>query len=434
MRHVRPQDLTPQPAVRSARDRLVDSYALCNLALFALRDTLTGSLRFGLKAAHLDLLWFAPDIMALGAFAIFCLEQIRRRNLFGALLVLSIIWSLAVSILFMNDTMFSTIASVKMVLPIFSGLMFFNRSMIERRAMRLLLLALLVAAIAGVILNPFLAYPWLGESYQSLGVVRAATKLWWHQGVARYGGLSGDSAISGAAIVFLLACLLPALPLWSGLFLSPFIIWALWLTNSKTALAVFVCLILLWPLLARAKRWAVSLRSLRITAMASFAVMLLPPMLILVFPLLSSQQLPFWLASMAERALDSWVRPFEILADVFPTGLFIGCGLGCFSYPMDYTRYADLHVPLDNFHLTTLLMLGYPFVIFILSALFRIRRCFDPGKLVLIIAFNLFGVMVQAYAPSMVTLLFGYMLSEAFASAPHHDDAQTAGREPMRPA
>ena len=41
------------------------------------------------------------------------------------------------------------------------------------------------------------------------------------------------------------------------------------------------------------------------------------------------------------------------LVIIMLSGLFVGCGLGCFSYPMTYTSMAVYDVPVDNFYLST---------------------------------------------------------------------------------
>jgi hypothetical protein len=98
-------------------------------------------------------------------------------------------------------------------------------------------------------------------------------------------------------------------------------------------------------------------------------------------------------------------------------GLATGCGLGCFSTPMALGERAALLSPLDNFHLASLAMFGPAYLILVAASMIGIARETSRGKLAIVILFNLYALTVQAYAPSFLTMMWGYMLSGVFSGS-----------------
>lgn len=396
---------------------MIRRYALFGLILFACRDASTGALRSGLEGLGLWLVWYLPDVAALGALGIFVAVQAARRQMFGLLLLAGLVASLAVAMDFMGPDPKMALAAVKMILPVFSGLIFFDQTAQDSKPTMMILTILLSALCVSVLAEPFTAYPWAEAGYQSFSGAKAAMKLWWQQGIARHGGLSGDSALTAATIVFLAALVSPRLPATLFWMIASVCGGALWLTTSKTGLAAFVALCLLRPLISAPAHAARSHAVLRVLALGSFATVLLPPLLMLLFTTLDSETLPPFLASLADRATITWAAPFLTISDVYPNGLLTGCGLGCFSTPMSVGEQAALLTPLDNFHLTSLLMFGPAYLLVLAAAVIGVARESSRGKLAVVILFNLYALAVQAYAPSFLTMMCGYMLSGVFAGS-----------------
>lgn len=394
---------------------MIRRYAHFGLILFACRDAGTGGLRAGLEAVGLGPLWYLADVVGLGAAAIFVAVQSARRRAFGLLLVTGLLASVAVALAFMGPAPKMAFAAVKMMLPIFSGLIFFQCRVEDSRLTVSMLTFLLIALGLSVLAEPYVAYPWAETGYESFSGAKAATKVWWQQGVARRGGLSGDSALTAAMIVFLSAATAPRLPVRLFWMLAPISGGALWLTTSKTGLGVFLVLCLLRPLIAADAPAPSAHAVLRFLALASFATVLLPPLVMLLFSTIDGESLPPLFASLADRAVTTWAAPFVAIAEACPSGLITGCGLGCFSTPMGLGEKAALLTPLDNFHLTSLLMFGPAYLVFLAASVVGLARERSRGKLAIAILFNLYALTVQAYAPSFLTMMAGYMLSGVFA-------------------
>ncbi|MDH6266891.1 hypothetical protein M2360_002288 [Rhizobium sp. SG_E_25_P2] len=396
---------------------MIRNYALFGLILFACRDACTGALRSGLDHLGLWFLWYLADLVALGAAGIFIVVQAQRRQSFGMLIVAGLAFSVAVAVDFTQAEPQMALAAIKMILPVFSGLLFLNQTAHDSPVTVVVLAVLLMVVCLSVFAEPLVDFPWAETDYQSFSGSKAAVKRWWQQGVERYGGLSGDSALTAAMIVFLSALIAPRLP--SALFwiIAPLCCGALWLTTSKTGLAVFVILCALRPMTASPAPAFRAHAVLRLVALASFGTILAPPVLMLLVSTLDKETIPPILASLADRAANTWPAPFLTIADVYPVGLATGCGLGCFSSPMAFSDKAGLLAPLDNFHLTGLAMFGPAYLVFVGAAMIGLVREPSRGKLVLVILFNLYALTVQAYAPSFLTMMSGYMLSGVFARA-----------------
>ncbi|NWJ23870.1 hypothetical protein [Rhizobium sp. RM] len=287
-----------------------------------------------------------------------------------------------------------------------------------------------VATIVGVLLNPHVDYPWLGQQYEVFGVTREATRLWWVPGgIIRYGGFAGDNTMASYFIVFLFTMLSRHHSFKINLFCLPFAFWAINTTTSKTALGVMVVAVGLYLLDYCIRNKAMSVALLRLSARLSFLCLLVPPLLMLLVGGMDLGAVSGKLMSLEDRINNTWQEPFLIMADKAPFSMFTGCGLGCFTYPMYYTSSRDLFIPLDNFYLATFLMMGFPILFFFYSMYRSTYYTTDISKLKMMTIFNIYAVTVQCYGPSFATLMVGYIFSDIFALRMKQE---AKGRTPKR--
>ncbi|MDI4664840.1 hypothetical protein K9U40_10940 [Xanthobacter autotrophicus] len=397
------------------RDRLFIFLVVTFLA-FVIRDGLTGVLRYSLSLVRLDMLWFIPDFMCFAIVGIFAYQQIFvKRNLIGTIFVVNFVFSLIVSTLFMQLDILTFLSSLKSLTPIFVGFAFYNRAATELRWARMILVVILIVSVIGVLLNPYIEYPWIGLTTNAFGVERTAGKLWWAGGEVRYGGFAGDSTMAAFTIFTVYVLISPYFSRITNILMWPALVWAISVTTSKTALGVILIyfIIYLATMLFRSRGQTVGF--LQVLARLSFVLVLVPPVLILVFGGFDLSTVSPMLGSMSDRIDNTWRGPFLTIAEIFPIGLVIGCGVGCYAYPMTYTALADLYFPLDNFYMTTYMMLGFPFIIFVILQVYFVKFCNDTAKLSLLILMNVYTVTVQCYGPSFATLTVGYVFSAAFA-------------------
>lgn len=383
---------------------------------FAVRDGLTGMLRYGLAMVRLDVLWFVPDFMSFVVIGIFAYQQIVvKRNLIGIVFVANFVVALMIGTIFMDLGLLTFLSALKSLTPIFVGFAFYDRAPTELRWARIAIFLLLVVSIIGVLLNPYIDYPWVGEMTSSFGVERAAGKLWWTGGEVRYGGFAGDSTMAAFTVLVMYVLLSFRMGVLLNLLMWPLIIWPIYVTTSKTALgaAIVYFVIYLAGLVVRNREQ--NLQMMRLGATASFLLILVPPILIIAFGGSDLSSVSPMLSSMSDRIDNTWRGPFLTIAEIFPLGLLTGCGVGCYAYPMTYTSLADIYFPLDNFYLTTYMMLGLPFVFFIVMQTYCVRFNTDRTKLALIIVMNAYSVTIQCYGPSLATAMMGYIFSASFA-------------------
>ncbi|MFV8096483.1 hypothetical protein ACNQ25_25415, partial [Enterobacter cloacae complex sp.6730737] len=102
--------------------------------------------------------------------------------------------------IFMQLNTLTFLSSLKSLTPIFVGFAFYNRSATEFRWARVVLILVLILSVIGVLLNPYMEYPWVGLTTNAFGVEQTAGKLWWASGEVRYGGLAGDNTMAAFTI------------------------------------------------------------------------------------------------------------------------------------------------------------------------------------------------------------------------------------------
>lgn len=392
------------------------NFLLVTFILFAIRDGLTGSIRYLFQLLHVQFLWFIPDLMSFVAVGMFFYTQFFvKKNAIGMYLCYIFVLSTITSIFFMNTSAFSLFSSIKMFIPMFVGFCFYGRSVTERQWVRVVLLVICVSSTVGLIANPYVEYPWIGQTISSFGMEREATKLWWQEGGIRYGGLAGDSTMAAYMVVFIFILLSPYYSFWGNLIALPIVLWAIQTSTSKTALGVFWLYVGIYFTVYFLRERQLSIAFLRLVAKCSFVCLLVPPLLMLVFYHADLGKISSSLFSLQDRIDNTWPGPFKTVAEIFPAGVVFGCGLGCFSYPMDYTSLSSYNLPLDNFYMSTLIMMGMPFVLFVAAQFLMVRYTRDPVKLTLMTMFNFYSITIQCYGPSYATLMFGYIFSEMFA-------------------
>ena len=77
-------DVTDDAAGAVGKNDLALTCAAAVLCMFAIRDALTGMLRYLLQLAHLSPLWFVPDLLAMVAFAYFIWHYaVQKRSSFA---------------------------------------------------------------------------------------------------------------------------------------------------------------------------------------------------------------------------------------------------------------------------------------------------------------------------------------------------------------
>lgn len=402
---------------KRADDRdLLYKYSVITFILFCLRDGFTGSARYVFHLMHADFIWFIPDMMAFVSLGIFIYMQFfKDKNFNGIFFTLAFVWSMIVSVFFMNDNLLAFFSSMKMFIPMFVGMCFYGRSITEQRWVRTILLLVFLFSAIGTAINPYVQYPWYGQSFLSIGdSVRTTTKIWWTGGAIRYGGFAGDSTMAGFMTLFTFVLVSPYYGKIFNIMCWPLVYFALNATTSKTAIGLafvyfaYYSYTTFFPVRSET-------RLIKTLAKLSYLALAVPPLLMLLLGGVDLASYSQNLMSLADRINNTWQGPFIFLNDHFPIGLFVGCGIGCYAYPMAfYGPLAQYYIPLDNFYLSTAVMMGYPVLIFFLLQFKSLSWTEDKTKLLLIFLWNIYSITVQCYGPSYATLVYGYAVSEVF--------------------
>lgn len=390
------------------------TFLMTAFLMYAFRDALTGSLRFYLGKVGLSPLWFVPDLMAFVIFGLFINQTIlRNRSLPAALFTVNVLISLGIGIAFMQLSPAIATTAAKAIIPLFVGMAFCGRTPTEHWFPRLFLYLLVVVSCVGILLSPHVAFPWIGAEIDTFGVKKVVGKLWWAEGAVRHGGFAGDSTMAAFMTFFPFLLIFRYLPKWLNIATMVLIYSALALTTSKTAIglfwmfAIFYVVFYVFPM---KKRYEILSRA----ALGSYIFVLAPAILIIALGGVDLTEISSSLYSLGDRINNSWQMPFVHLNNLFPAGVLLGCGVGCFSYPMGYSALANYTVPVDNFYLTTYLFLGFPFVLFMIAQFLSVRRVKEEGKLIMIVAVNIYTITVACYGPSFATIVVGYTFSDLF--------------------
>ncbi len=387
------------------------------LCMFAIRDALTGMLRYLLQLAHLSPLWFVPDLLAMIAFAYFVWHYaIQKRSAFAIVATLSTISAAAVSIIFMSWTPAMFASSVKSFMPIFVGFICCGRSVVRLPSVRVCLAIMSAVSIIGLIFAPHIDYPWVGADIDSFNGLRNISRVWWIDGKVRYGGFAGDSTMAAFMVLFPYMMVYRWVPKWMNLLILPLMLWAIQISTNRTALLTLVMftlhLVVVDVLIPAKNRLDVD----RLLAKLSFLTVLVPFILVFTLAGMDLKEVSSSLMSLQDRIDNSWQLPFTYLQQIFPAGLLIGCGLGCFAYPMKFSDMAQYNVPVDNFYMTTYLMLGIPFLVIVAGVFVSCFKTMDRTKLLLLMMLNVYAITVQCYGPAFATLMMGYAFSDAFVT------------------
>lgn len=385
-------------------------------SLYLIRDAFGGVMRYYSAKLHMDVLWFTPDLAAILCVALFLKRCIvDNRSVMALLVFVQICVSLAIGFFFLGSTT-ALFSSIKMMFPLFVGFCFCDAKLGDYRRMLQIVTVTFYITLGGVFLSKYWAMPWVGFKYESFGAVREAGRLWWSFAEQRLTGFAADSTM--AAYFILIAFVLTSIRrsvIWC-LVLGGISAYAIRLTTNKTTMGVLI-IYLVCLLVVRALPEENRLPTLRKLTLSSFAAILIPIVLIVLFSGvdLSPGHKGFFY-SLQDRINNSWQLPFVYLSQLMPIGIITGCGVGCFNYPQQL--FSNLHgywVPVDNFYIGTYVMFGLPFVVYMWMVFRATAGITDVYKLSIIFVMNIFTITVLSYGPATGLLVIALGFSEVFS-------------------
>lgn len=392
--------------------------ALVALALMLANDALGGPIRYGLQPLGLVGLSYAPTFAAaavVAAYVAVALCSLRVDAIALAIVALSALW-LPYALLLGQPTA-QVAFGYYTWMPVFLGMVVVAAGA-TGPALRLVALVWGIAVV-GVLVNRLLPFPWVGESYEILGVEADFAREWQAFGVERLPGFSRASftAANQIAIAGALLCA-GGMPRGKRLAVWLVSMVAIGLTTSKAPLAAMAvvpaCLLVHDRLSGRAR-----FRFGQFVIGGLLAVAIgLPVAALLGLRFGESGNLAFLsLGSVGARMEEMWPRAYALLDPAWPR-LALGVGFGGIGAGQAYFDPARFS-PGDNLFVFLAATFGVGALLFVAAfwrgnaSLFRAaapthRVFFLVAMLVLVL-----GAMANVVESVLSGLLLGLLAGKA---------------------
>ena len=372
---------------------------------FMLSTIFSGPLRWTLASVGLAVAAYLPIVGAL-AVALLTLFYQFAKGAFGAralMLCACLGYALFVGLLLIPNPAQVAFAAY-LFIPVYIGLLLapaWQRIAHWPRTITVLWACVVIA----VLLNPYLAYPWVGFEY-SVGSVSVETgREWWSGDVQRYSGVSRasfDAAIQ-SVILLTVACGHVA-KRWWRLAMYGATAYCIWLTNSKTVLVVLAIAVVCIEISPAALR---RIRVPTIAILVSFG-WAMPLFGLLYNPRLNALNTSSSLHSYEDRLRNMWPEAFDLW---FQHGTWLtGRGLGALGTAQTYFE-PQLFNAGDNLHLylfVTLGVLAAPLTVYVCWQVAQLRfstQRLGRVPLVLFIVTLTYGLTTNAIENASVALI-----------------------------
>jgi len=411
---------------------------LAALGLMLVNDALGGPVRYALAPLGLVGLSYAPFLIAavlVLAYGLVALSALRADAVALAILALVAIWLPYALLLGLPSAQVAF--GVYTWMPVFLGML---AVAVGARADALRMIALVWGvAVAGVFANAVVRFPWVGESYEILGVQADFAREWRAFGVERLPGLSRAS-FTVANQIAIGGALLLAGKFSRGIKL---LIWLLsvasiGLTTSKAPLAAIffapLCLLLYDRLSGRA-RFDFS----QFVLGGLFAVAVgLPLVALLGFRFGESGNVAFLsLGSVGVRMDEMWPRAYALLEPGWPR-LLLGVGFGGIGAAQAYFDAARFS-PGDNLFVFLYATLGLGALLFAAAfwkgngRFFRDAPALHRDLFLVAVLVLVLGTMANIVESVIPGFLLGMLAGKALdpvAAADRSARADAAGGKP----
>jgi hypothetical protein len=409
---------------------------LAALALMLANDALGGPLRYGLATLGLVGLSYAPFLIAAGviaAYALASLAALRFDPVAIAILLLSAVWLPYALLLGLPPAQVAF--GFYTWMPCFLGMVAVAAG---ARAEALRMIALVWGvAVLGVLANAVWRFPWVGESYEILGMQAEFAREWQAFGVERLPGFSRASFTAANQIAIggslLLAGRLARAWKWLVWILS---VTAIALTTSKAPLAVMLiaplCLAFYDRVNGRARY-----RFSQMALGGLFAVGVgLPVAALLGFRFGETGHVAFLsLGSVGVRMDEMWPRAYALLDPAWPR-LALGVGFGGIGAGQAYFDPARFS-PGDNLFVFLYATFGIGSLLFLAAfwkanaRLFRAAPAVHRDFFLISILVLVLGAMANVVESVLSGFLLGMLLGKALD--PRAAIAEATVRLPVKP-
>jgi hypothetical protein len=345
-------------------------------AAFFLAAAISGPLRWMLASTGLAPLAYAPIL--LGALIAFVTAWRSFSNgpfgstALGALLIW--IFSICIGIIYVPSVK-QVIFAAYMFIPLYMGLIL-GPAWMRITNNKKVISGLWTAVTFGVILNPYLTYPWVGFEYSVGGVSVETSREWWSGDVQRYAGLaraSFDAAVQIVILASILVTLTPSRLLRLVIYATSG--YGIWLTNSKTVVIVLVIVVLA----AEISNALLDHTRVLIVGMLAFFGFAMPLIGWLYEPRLNAVNTSAGLASYEDRLRYMWPEAFDLW--LHGGNVFTGRGLGSIGTAQTYFEPQRFNAG-DNLFLylfVTLGIIALPLILYVCAKFAMLKTSQTPA-------------------------------------------------------
>ena len=391
---------------------------LAALALMLATDALGGPIRYGLAPLGLIGLSYAPFLVAAAVVAVYGLARLAFLRFDAVALFLGLTSAFWLPYALLLGLPLQQVAfGYYTWMPVFLGMVIAAVG-VWSEALRGIEWVWGVAVL-GVFANLLFRFPWVGESYEILGVQAEFAREWQAFGVERLPGFSRAS-FTAANQIAVAGCLLLAGPLARRTRLAVWLlsIAAIALTTSKAPLAAMLLAPLclhLYDRLEGRRRFGFSQFVIGLLLAAAIG---LPIAALLGFRLSESGNLAFLsLGSIGVRMDEMWPRAYALLDPPWPRlalGLGFG-GIGAGQAYFDSTRFS----PGDNLFVFLYASFGIASLIFLAAfwrgnaVLFRLAPAVHREMLLVAMLVLGLGAMANVVESVIPGILLGMLVGKA---------------------
>jgi hypothetical protein len=400
---------------------LFDRIALGLLFVYLASDVLGGALRYYAVQTGLPWLSYLPGILLAASVIPMFLAYVASEGITPTYTIILLIFGVAATYGVFNLGNPDQVAfGLWSLVPFLYGIVVLPAILRAWRGFTPYVLSLWVVAVAGVLINFFYTWPWIGFHYQIGAAELSASRLWSIGGynVARLPGFSEASYFAAPEILLLALFLMETfrskwrIPMWiaSGA--------ALILTTSKTEILVFLIFSALWICYGSSIR-----RSWRLIPIVAAIIDIALPFAALTVSADwlqpgSSKLGVALVSSLADRVQNGW--PVWIRMIVTHGSVLFGRGLGGIGTAQQHFESA-LYNPGDNigiFAYSTFGVLGIALFLFYTwkAAKIPVRDPLGRWFFYCACALSILGVATTVMDGTIVGLVFGASLRYLFGS------------------